>query len=96
MTTDLKPPKMLTNLPAGKAFIMPREGTMNGTIIMDGSMGFDTSRRTTELQVEDGVVVDVKGGQIAANIRQDLVKSLENYVAKTEKMFGLLQNLVLE
>ena len=30
-------PRMLTNLPAGKIFTLPREGTMNGTIVIDGS-----------------------------------------------------------
>ena len=38
MTTEFViDPKMLTNLPAGKAFIMPREKTMNGTVVIDGS-----------------------------------------------------------
>ena len=30
-------PRMITNLPAGKAFVLPKEGTMNGTIIIDGT-----------------------------------------------------------
>ena len=30
-------PRMITNLPAGKAFVLPKEGTMNGTIVIDGT-----------------------------------------------------------
>ena len=64
-------PRMLTNLPAGKAFIMPREGTMNGVLIIDGSWDSTLLDEQIELQIENGMVVDVKGGQIAANIRQE-------------------------
>jgi len=64
-------PRMLTNLPAGKAFIMPREGTMNGILIIDGSWDSTLLDEKIELQIENGMVVDVKGGQIAANIRQE-------------------------
>ena len=90
-------PKMLTNLPAGKAFIMPREGTMNGTIIIDGSWDSTLLEEQLELQVEDGVVVDVKGGQIAANIRQEFgeiarklrSKDRENVWTVAEFGFGM-------
>ena len=90
-------PKMLTNLPAGKAFIMPREGTMNGTIMIDGSWDSTLLEEQLELQVEDGVVVDVKGGQIAANIRQEFgeiarklrSKDRENVWTVAEFGFGM-------
>ena len=45
---------MLTNLPAGKAFIMPREGTMNGTIIIDGS--WDSTHLEEKLELAVGVM----------------------------------------
>ena len=51
---------MLTNLPAGKAFIMPREGTMNGVLIIDGSWDSTLLDEQIELQIENGMVVDVK------------------------------------
>ena len=90
-------PKMLTNLPAGKAFIMPREGTMNGTIIIDDHGTLTLLEEQLELQVEDGVVVDVKGGQIAANIRQEFgeiarklrSKDRENVWTVAEFGFGM-------
>ena len=64
-------PKMLTNLPAGKAFIMPREGSMNGTVVIDGSWESNLVDEPISLIVEDGIVMDVKGGTIAATIRQE-------------------------
>ena len=64
-------PRMLTNLPAGKAFIMPREGTMNGKVIIDGSWDATLLDEEIELEIENGIVIDVKGGTIAANIRQE-------------------------
>lgn len=64
-------PKMLTNLPAGKAFIMPREGSMNGKVIIDGSWDATLLDEEIELEIENGIVIDVKGGTTAANIRQE-------------------------
>jgi len=64
-------PKMLTNLPAGKAFIMPREGSMNGKVIIDGSWDSTLLNEEIELEIENGIVIDVKGGTTAANIRQE-------------------------
>tara|TARA_B100001996_G_C18656109_1_gene591263 strand:+ start:564 stop:1691 length:1128 start_codon:yes stop_codon:yes gene_type:complete len=64
-------PKMLTNLPAGKAFIMPREGSMNGKVIIDGSWDATLLNEEIELEIENGIVIDVKGGTTAANIRQE-------------------------
>ena len=90
-------PRMLTNLPAGKAFIMPREGTMNGVLIIDGSWDSTLLEENIELQIEDGMVVDVKGGQIAANIRQEFgevakklrSKDRENVWTVAEFGFGM-------
>lgn len=64
-------PRMLTNLPAGKAFIMPREGSMNGKVIIDGSWDATLLDEDIELEIENGIVIDVKGGTTAANIRQE-------------------------
>ena len=90
-------PRMLTNLPAGKAFIMPREGTMNGILIIDGSWDSTLLDEKIELQIEDGMVIDVKGGQIAANIRQEFgevakklrTKDRENVWTVAEFGFGM-------
>ena len=90
-------PKMLTNLPAGKAFIMPREGTMNGTLLINGSWDSSLLDQNIELQIENGIVIDVKGGTIAANIRQEFgevakklrSKDRENVWTVAEFGFGM-------
>jgi len=63
-------PGMVTNLPAGKIFIMPKESTMNGTIVVDGS--FDSILLTEPLvmKVENGFVVEMTGGEEADKIRK--------------------------
>ncbi len=50
-------PKMLTNLPAGKAFIMPREGSMNGTIVIDGSWESNLVDEPITLIIENAMVM---------------------------------------
>ena len=77
-------PRMLTNLPAGKIFTLPRESTMNGTIVIDGSWDSDLVDEPVVLQIESGLVVDVKGGTAAAQIRQtfgEAAKRLFNIAA---------------
>ncbi|MDE0869087.1 MAG: aminopeptidase [Candidatus Poseidoniaceae archaeon] len=75
-------PKMLTNLPAGKAFIMPREGTMNGTVVIDGSWESNLVDEPITFVIENGMVMDVKGGTIAATIRQEFGEAAKRLRAK--------------
>ena len=75
-------PRMLTNLPAGKVFILPKEGTMNGTIVIDGSWDSTLIDEPVEFIVEDGTVVDVKGGGLAATIRQSYGEVAKKLKAK--------------
>ena len=75
-------PRMLTNLPAGKVFILPKEGTMNGTIVIDGSWDSTLIDEPVELIVENGTVIDVKGGSLAANIRQSYGEVAKKLKAK--------------
>lgn len=90
-------PKMLTNLPAGKAFIMPREGTMNGTVVIDGSWESNLVDEPITLIIEEGMVMDVKGGTTAATIRQEFgeaakrlrTKDRENVWTVAEFGFGM-------
>jgi len=90
-------PKMLTNLPAGKAFIMPREGTMNGTVVIDGSWESNLVDEPITFVIENGMVMDVKGGTIAATIRQEFgeaakrlrTKDRENVWTMAEFGFGM-------
>ena len=90
-------PKLLTNLPAGKAFIMPREGTMNGTVVIDGSWESNLVDEPITFVIENGMVMDVKGGTIAATIRQEFgeaakrlrTKDRENVWTMAEFGFGM-------
>ena len=61
-------PGQIANLPAGKVFVLPKEGSMNGTIVIDGSWEGRVLEETLTFKVEDGAVVDVSGGEIADEI----------------------------
>ena len=78
-------PRMLTNLPAGKIFTMPREGTMNGTIVIDGSWDSTLVDEPVVLQIENGLVVDVKGGTAAAQIRQAFGEAAKRLRSKEQE-----------
>lgn len=62
-------PGMVTNLPAGKIFCPPKEGNMEGIIVIDGAWDADLVSEEITLEIESGVVVDVTGGIEAAQIR---------------------------
>jgi len=60
-----------TNLPAGEAYLAPVEGTARGAVIIDGSMaGIGKLSEGEEITfiVEDGNVVEIKGGEKADNL----------------------------
>ena len=61
-------PGQVANLPAGKVFVLPKEGSMNGTIIIDGSWEGRLLEEPLSLQVENGIVVDISGGDLADEI----------------------------
>jgi leucyl aminopeptidase (aminopeptidase T) len=76
---------MVTNLPAGKIFTLPREGTMNGTIVIDGSWDSNLVDEPVMLQIENGLVVDVKGGTAAAQIRQTFGEAAKRLKSKDQE-----------
>ena len=78
-------PRMLTNLPAGKIFTLPRESTMNGTIVIDGSWDSDLVDEPVVLQIESGLVVDVKGGTAAAQIRPTFGEAAKRLKSKDQE-----------
>ena len=79
-------PRMITNLPAGKAFIMPREGTMNGTIVIDGTWESTLLEEPLELTVEKGIVIDIKGDSTAAQIRQQFGEAATRLRSKDREL----------
>jgi len=64
------------NLPAGEVYIAPKEGTANGTIIVDGAMaGLGIMKKPLKLIVKDGYVKEIIGGKEA----KQLEKIIEPY-----------------
>ena len=61
-------PGQIANLPAGKVFVLPKEGSMNGTIVIDGAWEGRILEEPLSIIVEDGLVVEVSGGEIADEI----------------------------
>ena len=64
-------PRMITNLPAGKIFTMPREGTMDGRIVLDGSWDASLISDHVVMSVESGRVTRIEGGDLSDLIRAD-------------------------
>ncbi|MDP6869617.1 MAG: aminopeptidase [Candidatus Poseidoniaceae archaeon] len=91
-------PRMITNLPAGKAFVLPKEGTMNGTIVIDGTWESTLLDEPLELTIEKGIVIDIKGDSTAAQIRQQFgevaskLKSKDRELVWTVAEFGFGMN----
>jgi leucyl aminopeptidase (aminopeptidase T) len=54
-------PGQVTNLPAGKILGMPKEGTMEGTIVIDGTWDASLIENPITLKVEAGIVTKVSG-----------------------------------
>ena len=61
-------PSQVSNLPAGKVFVLPKEESMNGTIVIDGSWEGRLLEEPISFQIKDGVVIEITGGKIAEDI----------------------------
>ncbi len=70
-------PGQVTNLPAGKVFTMPKEGSMNGRLVIDGSWDSTLLEEPLVLTVKKGLVVDVSGGDTAEKIRDTYRRAAE-------------------
>lgn len=81
-------PKMLTNLPAGKAYVMPREGTMNGTIVLDGSWEGTLIEEEVRMTIEDGVLTNISGSEMAGRIRRTFEEIREGLRPKERDLLG--------
>jgi len=55
-------PGQITNLPAGKVFVLPKEGTANGKVVIDSSWEGHRLEEPLTLLIEDGVVIGTSGG----------------------------------
>ena len=65
-------PGSMGNLPAGEAFIAPVDGTAQGVIVFDGSFDSIELNQPITAVVEDGIVVEVKGGKPAKILNKRL------------------------
>lgn len=61
-------PGQIANLPAGKVFVLPKEKSMNGTIVIDGSWDGRLLEDPISFQIEEGLVADISGGDLAEEI----------------------------
>ena len=61
-------PGQVSNLPAGKVFVLPKEGSMNGKIVLDGSWEGRVLDEPLTFEVRDGIVKEVSGGELATEI----------------------------
>tara|TARA_B100000287_G_C20622612_1_gene776529 strand:- start:312 stop:1322 length:1011 start_codon:yes stop_codon:yes gene_type:complete len=62
-------PGQVSNLPAGKVFVLPKEGTMNGRIVIDGSWEGSILSEPISLVVEKGLVVDISGDELVEDVK---------------------------
>ena len=59
------------NLPSGEAYLAPVEGTANGVFVVDGSFaGIGVVREPLRLEVKDGYVTNISGGEEARKLRE--------------------------
>lgn len=60
------------NLPAGEVFFAPLLGSVNGTVVIDGSMADDVLDEPIHITIENGVAVRFGGGKAAKNLEEKL------------------------
>ncbi|RTZ94337.1 MAG: hypothetical protein DSY41_03670 [Candidatus Poseidoniales archaeon] len=65
-------PGQIANLPAGKVFVLPKEGSMNGKVVIDGSWEGELLDEPLIFLVEDGLVVGITGGELAESVQSVL------------------------
>jgi leucyl aminopeptidase (aminopeptidase T) len=61
-------PGQIANLPAGKVFVLPKEKSMNGTIVIDGSWEGRLLEDSISFKIEEGLVTGISGGELAEEI----------------------------
>jgi leucyl aminopeptidase (aminopeptidase T) len=59
----------ITNLPAGKIFIAPQEGTANGKIVIDGAF-MGTSEKEVVVEVKNGMAEQITGSKDASSLME--------------------------
>ena len=91
-------PGQVMNLPSGRVFVFPKEDTMNGTIVIDGSWEGNLIQEPIIMEVENGIVTNISESDISekinsifAEVSKPLNKSKAALV-KTVAEFGFGMN----
>ena len=91
-------PGQVMNLPSGRVFVFPKEETMNGTIVIDGSWEGNLIQEPIIMEVENGIVTNISESDISekinsifAEVSKPLNKSKAALV-KTVAEFGFGMN----
>ena len=61
-------PGQVTNLPAGRVFVMPKEGTAQGRLILDGSWEGNELEKPLQIVIKDGLLSSATGDPVSADI----------------------------
>ena len=91
-------PGQVMNLPSGRVFVFPKEDTMNGKIVIDGSWEGNLIQEPIIMEVENGIVTNITESEISekinsifAEVSKPLNKSKAALV-KTVAEFGFGMN----
>ena len=91
-------PGQVMNLPSGRVFVFPKEDTMNGIIVIDGSWEGNLIQEPIIMEVENGIVTNISESEISekinsifAEVSKPLNKSKAALV-KTVAEFGFGMN----
>lgn len=91
-------PGQVMNLPSGRVFVFPKEDTMNGTIVIDGSWEGNLIQEPIIMEVENGIVTNISESEVSekinsifAEVSKPLNKSKAALV-KTVAEFGFGMN----
>ena len=91
-------PGQVMNLPSGRVFVFPKEDTMNGKIVIDGSWEGNLIQEPIIMEVENGIVTNISESEISekinsifAEVSKPLNKSKAALV-KTVAEFGFGMN----
>lgn len=66
------------NLPAGETMLAPIEGTANGVYVVEGAFAPFPTDRPIQVEVKNGLAINITGGKAAEYINQALVKVGQN------------------
>ena len=91
-------PGQVMNLPSGRVFVFPKEETMNGTIVIDGSWEGKLIVEPIIMEIENGVVTNISESEFTEKINltfDEVSKSLNKNkatIVKTVAEFGFGMN----